>query len=131
MFPCCQVDIMSQTFGEIPRMQEAPHLSRSRPYRGNLWCDRAVRFLIGGLLLTAAALKGEGLTLGALAQDSFLSTPRLQIATIQVEILLGLWLLSGQAMRMARVAAIGKTASRFSKRSPRRVVDRAEEPPIR
>ncbi len=66
-----------------------------------------MRLLVGGVLLAAAGLKGHGLALGPLAQDSFLASPRLQIATIQVEVLLGLWLLSGWAMRAARVVAIG------------------------
>lgn len=66
-----------------------------------------LRVVLGLLLLTAAALKSHGLALDPLAEDSFLSSPRLQIATIQVEVLLGLWLLSGWMRRVAWVVAIG------------------------
>jgi hypothetical protein len=65
-----------------------------------------VRWLSGALLLGAAALKAHGLATDPLAQDSPTLSPRLLIATIEVEILLGLWLLSGWAPRAARLASI-------------------------
>ncbi len=40
------------------------------------------------------------------SQDSFLGSPRLEIATIEVEILLGPWLLSGLSLRAAWVTAL-------------------------
>jgi len=52
--------------------------------------------------LAAAGLKAHGLTLDPLSQDSFLSSPRLLIASIQLEVLLGLWLLSGRSQRGVR-----------------------------
>jgi hypothetical protein len=66
-----------------------------------------VRWLVGLLLLTAAGLKIHALATDPLSQDSLLLSPRLQIATIQVEIVLGLWLLSGWAVRAAWLASIG------------------------
>jgi hypothetical protein len=68
---------------------------------------RVVRILLGVLLLVAAALKAHGLTLDPLSQESFLASPRLLVATIEMEILLGLWLLSGWAARGAWVVALG------------------------
>jgi len=68
---------------------------------------RLVRILIGGLLLTAAGLKVHGLSLGPLAQGTILASPRLQLVTIEVEIIMGLWLLSGWSARAAWVAALG------------------------
>jgi len=62
---------------------------------------------LGLVLLVAAGLKGHELALDPLADDSFLASPRLQIALVELEILLGLWLLSGLARRGAWVAALG------------------------
>ncbi len=61
----------------------------------------AVRVALGVFLLAAGGLKAHGLTLDPLSQDSFLSSPRVLIATIQLEVLLGLWLLSGWSQRGA------------------------------
>jgi hypothetical protein len=66
-----------------------------------------VRCLSGALLLGAAGLKAYALATDPFAQDSPLLSPRLLIATIQVETLLGLWLVSGWAPRAARLAGIG------------------------
>jgi hypothetical protein len=41
------------------------------------------------------------------SQDTLFSTPRIQIATIQIEVVLAIWLLSGLALRGAWIAAIG------------------------
>jgi hypothetical protein len=60
----------------------------------------------GGALLATAALKGHGLVFDYMADDSFLSTPWLQVAAIEMEILLGLWLLSGWAQRIAWGATV-------------------------
>jgi hypothetical protein len=59
------------------------------------------------LLLAAAGLKINGLVIDPLSQDSFLASPRLLAATVEVEVLLGLWLLSGWWQPAARVAALG------------------------
>jgi len=67
----------------------------------------ALRVVLGLVLLVAAGLKGHELALDPLTEDSFLASPPLQIAAIEVEILLGLWLLSGLARRAAWVAALG------------------------
>src|SRR5438094_154701 len=63
--------------------------------------DRAARFVrwaLGLVLLVAAGLKVHSLALDPLSGDAFLASPRLLIATIEVEIVLGLWLLSGEAI---------------------------------
>jgi hypothetical protein len=66
-----------------------------------------VRRVLGAFLLVAAGLKAHGLALDPLAEDSFLASPRLQVATIEVETVLGLWLLAGRWARMAWAAALG------------------------
>jgi hypothetical protein len=58
-------------------------------------------------LLVAAGLKAHGLAVDPYASDSIFFTPRLQIATIEVEVFLGLWLLSGWSAHAARVTAVG------------------------
>ncbi len=61
---------------------------------------------MGGLLLVAAALKVHGLALDPFAEGSVLASARLQVATIEIEVLLGLWLLTGWSPRWAWVAAL-------------------------
>lgn len=65
-----------------------------------------LRIILGLLLLTAAALKAHALFIGPSTLDSLLFSPRLQIATIQVEIMLGLWLLSGWSQFACWMAAL-------------------------
>lgn len=62
---------------------------------------RPLSILLGILLLATAGLKAHGLTIDPLAQDSFLAPPRLLVATIEIEIILGVWLLSGWWRRPA------------------------------
>lgn len=62
--------------------------------------------VLGVFLLATAGLKIHGLYTDPYAQESILLTPRLLVAVIEVEILLGLWLLSGLAMRGAWLAAL-------------------------
>lgn len=66
-----------------------------------------VRLLLGAVLSGAAALKFQGLSTGALPQNPLLASPHLLLLAIEVEALLGLWLLSGLAQRHARLAGIG------------------------
>jgi hypothetical protein len=66
-----------------------------------------VRLALGGLILAAAGMKAYALALDPLVQDWFLASPRLLIAAIEVEMLLGLWLLSGWSVRAGWVAALG------------------------
>jgi hypothetical protein len=70
-------------------------------------CVEWFRVGLGAFLLVAAVLKTHGLSLGPVAEDSFLSSPRLQIAAIEIEILLGLFLLSKLARQLTWLAAIG------------------------
>jgi hypothetical protein len=65
-----------------------------------------IRILAGLLCLAAAALKSHGMALGPLSRDSVLSSPPLQVAAIEIEILLGVWLLSGQYRGTAWLAAM-------------------------
>jgi hypothetical protein len=66
-----------------------------------------VRVVLALVLLTSAGLKGHGLLSGASVEDSRLMSPHLQVAGIEMEILVGLWLLSGVAIRAAWVVAVG------------------------
>jgi hypothetical protein len=59
------------------------------------------------LLLVAAGLKVHSLALDPLSHGPFLGSPRLLIAAIEVESVLGLWLLSGWSVRAAWMSALG------------------------
>src|SRR6266404_4121407 len=65
-----------------------------------------VRWSLGLLLLAAAGLKAHELLNDPLFEDSFFSSPRLQIVTIEAEIVLGLWLLSCWFVRAAWATAV-------------------------
>jgi hypothetical protein len=65
-----------------------------------------VRIVLGLLLLATAGLKIHGLYTDPYSQESILLSPRMIVAVIELEVLLGLWLLSGFAVRAARVAAL-------------------------
>lgn len=69
--------------------------------------SKVVRLALAFCLFAAAGLKGHGIATDPLAQDSLLLPPRLLIAIIEIEIVLGLWLLSGWAARGAWLASIG------------------------
>lgn len=56
---------------------------------------------LGLLLLVTALLKFQGPAGGAIGQNTILFSPRVQFAVMEVEALLGLWLLSGWARRAA------------------------------
>lgn len=78
--------------------------------RGGQWRSVAfpiLRWALGLLLLTAAALKFQGSAPQALSQNTLLLSPRLQFTTVVTETLLGLWLLSGLYANWSRRAAIG------------------------
>jgi len=57
--------------------------------------------LLGCFLLVTAALKAHGLYADPYGQDNFLALPWLQVLTIEIEVILGLWLLSGLLPRVA------------------------------
>lgn len=69
--------------------------------------SKAVRLAVGLFLLTAAGLKAHGIATDPASQDSLLLSARLLVASIEIEILLGLWLMSGWATRGAWLASIG------------------------
>jgi hypothetical protein len=66
-----------------------------------------LRLILGCLLLTAAAFKAHGLAIDPVPQDSYLASPRIIVASIELEIIVGGWLLSGWSSRAARTVAIG------------------------
>jgi len=66
---------------------------------------RLVRVLLAFLLLSAAGLKIYGLVVDPLFEGSAFASPRLNIVTIELEVLLGLWLLSGMSLGIAWVVA--------------------------
>ena len=65
-----------------------------------------LRVALGLFLLSAAGLKIHGLLFGPSSHESILALPRIQVATIEVELLLGGWLLSGWRMRAAWAAVL-------------------------
>lgn len=65
-----------------------------------------VRVLFGLLLLVAAVLKLTGDSTASLGQNVALFTPRLRLLTVETELLLGLWLLSGWRAELARWTAL-------------------------
>jgi hypothetical protein len=70
------------------------------------WGFQIVRFVLGGFLLVAAGLKAHGLALDPFTEGSVLASARLQVATIEIEIVLGLWLLSGWSILGAWTSAL-------------------------
>ena len=66
----------------------------------------AVRLVLGLLLLIAASLKGYELATEPVAGQGLLGSRWFLIGLVEVEILLGLWLLSGAAARAAWWAAL-------------------------
>jgi hypothetical protein len=67
---------------------------------------RVVYAVLGLLLLVTALLKLQGPADGALDQNTILFSPRLRFAVMEMEALLGLWLLSGWAKRTAWFFAV-------------------------
>lgn len=65
-----------------------------------------VRSSLGVFLLAAAMAKAYRLFWGTFADDLLLSSPRLQFVAIEVEFIVGLWLLSGWRVRIAQWAAM-------------------------
>lgn len=68
-------------------------MSLSTTNRGLL--TRGTYYLVGLILLVAAALKLYGLNVSPFAQYGWFSTPAVQLTTVGWEIVLGVWLLSG------------------------------------
>jgi hypothetical protein len=65
-----------------------------------------LRISLGALLFTAAGLKIHGLMSGATTYEDLIGSPRLQVFVIEVELLVGLLLISGKARRAAWVVAL-------------------------
>jgi hypothetical protein len=66
-----------------------------------------VRIVLGLLLLTAAGLKLYGMNVTAVPRVGWFATPRVQVAVVEWELVLGLWLLSGTYQAGAWLAAVG------------------------
>jgi hypothetical protein len=71
----------------------------------------AVRIVLGVLLLTAASLKIAGLAIDPWSQESVLWSLRVQVAAVEVESVLGLWLLSGWSLRTSWLLCLAFFAS--------------------
>jgi len=67
--------------------------------------------VLGLFLLVTAGLKIHGLYTDPYSEESILLTPRLLVAVIEVEIVLGLWLLSGLVPRAAWCSSNGLSAT--------------------
>jgi len=67
---------------------------------------RAVRIVVGLILIASAALKLDDLLYGEATALLWLPSPRWVFAAIEVEALVGLWLLSGWQARWAWVVAL-------------------------
>jgi hypothetical protein len=67
---------------------------------------RILSCVLGTLLLVTAGLKFEALGVVPLSRDPLLSSPRMIVAAIEIEVILGIWLVSGYAQRMAWVGAL-------------------------
>lgn len=68
--------------------------------------SQIVAKLLGIFLLVTAGLKIHGLIVDPYGQENFLTTPWMQLLVIEVEVLLGLWLLSGIQQRLALFASL-------------------------
>jgi len=67
----------------------------------------AVRVLLGVVLLAASAAKGYELTTEPIVETGWLSARWLRIAVVELELVLGLWLLTGLCPRQSWLAALG------------------------
>jgi hypothetical protein len=65
-----------------------------------------VRLALGGTLLITTALKAHSLAIGYWTPNIFLTTPRLLVAAVEVEAILGLLLLSGRMPRAVWAVAL-------------------------
>lgn len=71
----------------------------------------AVARICGVILLAAVALKVQGMASGGVGQSLSMFSPRVQLLGLEVEAVIGVWLLSGFARRGAWLAAIGLFAT--------------------
>src|SRR4026208_1336285 len=65
-----------------------------------------IRLLLGGLLLVAAGLKGHQLATEPVLESGLLHWRPLSVCVVEVEIAIGIWLLSGVYLLAARHVAI-------------------------
>jgi hypothetical protein len=73
-----------------------PSAHNSPPLRRASIGYHVVRWVLGFVLLGAALLKLNGLSAGPVARMGVFSTPEFQVAVVQFEFFLALWLLSGK-----------------------------------
>lgn len=71
------------------KVQSAQEASLRRLPRFSGWGFGIIRVMLGLFLLATAGLKVQGLTVEPLSQNPFLPSPRLQIASIEFEAILG------------------------------------------
>ena len=66
----------------------------TKPMRiGNVY--NIIRLALALFLLCAAGLKAHAVATDPFAQDPILGSPRILVGTIEIEVVLALWLLSG------------------------------------
>lgn len=70
-----------------------------------------VRIALGSLLLCAAGLKLYGLSVSAVPRVGWFAQPWVQLAAVEWELVLGVWLLSGAYPRLSWLAAVLKFAT--------------------
>ena len=78
------------------------HHSNIRPPPKNV----VVRLACGLILLGAVALKVQGMTAGGVGESLALFSPRVQLLGLEAEALVGVWLVSGYAHRIAWLAGV-------------------------
>src|SRR6266851_8878958 len=78
------------------------------PFRVRAWT--AVRLALGILLLLAAGLKLAGKNVSAVPQVGWYATPMVQMAAVEWELVLGVWLLSGRYRIGSWLTALGTFA---------------------
>lgn len=94
----------SAVTGDVQRGSPRPGLSQGGRRPLLRWL---VSRSIGGLLLAGAALKVQGLGVGPVAALGVFSPPAFQLATVLLEVFLGLWLLSGKQQTGSWLTALG------------------------
>lgn len=70
------------------------------------WRLSAVRYLLGAVLLTTAGFKLFGMRVSAIPVMGWASSPGIQLATLQCELVIAVWLLSGYGQVGAWLAAV-------------------------
>lgn len=82
------------------------HEKPRRRAHGTASLHRIISLVLGGVLITAAALKTHQLAVGSTAENGFFTSRWFSIGLVEFELALGLWLLSGVSPQVSRLAAL-------------------------